>query len=237
MPLPLGVALIIIGLIFLYMNKLKKAKLVLLLSIAWFFLFSYPPLVNSLLYAIESNYPTLHQAPKEVRYIYVLGGGHTSDENLPITSQIRSSSVVRLCEAIRLYHQLHQNVKIIVSGFGGPDDTPHAVMQKKLALALGVKNDHIIVRPEPKDTEEEALAAKKLLGEQSFILVTSASHITRAMHVFIKEGLHPIPAPTNHIATRKNFSTSDVFSFYALMKSRIVFHEAFGILWQKIKDI
>ena len=85
MPLPLGVALILLGLFFLYKNKLAKAKFTLILSVTWLFLFSYSPFVNTLLYSIESTYPTLHQTPKEIKYIYVLGSGHTTDETLPIT--------------------------------------------------------------------------------------------------------------------------------------------------------
>lgn len=238
MPLPLGVALIVIALVFLYRHKLQKAKFTLLASILWFFLFSYSPFVNTLLHTLESNYPTLHQAPKEIRYIYVLGGGHATDESQPITSQVYESSVVRLSEGIRLYRQLDQKAKIIVSGYSGPyDNTPHAVMQKKLALSLGVQTEHIILHPKAKDTQEEAIAAKKLLGNAPFILVTSASHMTRAMKFFAQEGLTPIPAPTNHQASIKQLDYTNFFSSHTLMKSRIIFHEFLGIIWQKVKGI
>jgi len=236
MPLPLGVALIVVALIFLYRHKLQKAKLTLLVSIIWFFLFSYSPFVNTLLHTLESTYPTLHQAPKEIKYIYVLGGGHTTDESQPITSQVNESSVVRLGEGIRLYHQLDQKAKIIVSGYSGLyDNTPHALMQEKLALALGVQKEHIILHPKPRDTQEEAIAAKKLLNNEPFILVTSASHMRRAMKFFAQEGLTPVPAPTNHLASIKQLNYTDFFSSHALMKSRIVFHEVLGLVWQKLK--
>jgi len=238
MPLPLGVACIVLGLFFLYRHKINKAKFILTLSIVWLFIFSYPPIANALLYSIESNYPTLHHAPKNVKYIYVLGGGHDTDKNLPITSQVNETAVVRLNEGIRLYYELHENVHIIVSGYSGLyDPTTHAEMQEKLALALGIKKDHIIVRSAPRDTQEEAKAAKKLIGEQPFILVTSASHMTRAMHFFTYEGLNPIPAPTNHLASIQYPEYTNLFSSDALKKSRIVFHEYLGLIWQKIKGI
>ncbi|MCW8821497.1 MAG: YdcF family protein [Sulfurovum sp.] len=236
MPLPLGVAFIILALLFLYKNKLQKAKLILMVSIIWFFLFSYSPFVNIILHNIESTYPTLHQAPKEIKYIYVLGGGHSTDETQPITSQVNEASVVRLSEGIRLYRQLHEHAKIIVSGYSGLyDPTPHAAMQKKLAIALGVKKEDIILRPGPRDTQEEAIAAKKLLGDEPFILVTSASHMPRAMKFFAQEGLTPIPAPTDHLGSLQYLDYADVFSSNTLDKSRIVFHEILGLLWQKIK--
>ena len=220
MPLPLGVAFIGLALLFLYKNKLQKAKLTLMVSLTWFFLFSYSPFVNTLLHNLESNYPTLQQAPKEIKYIYVLGGGHSTDKSHPITSQVHETSVIRLNEGIRLYQQLHKNATLIVSGYSGLyDPTPHAVMQQKLALALGVKKENIILRTKPKDTQEEAIAAKDIVGDQPFILVTSASHMTRAMNFFTQEGLTPIPAPTNYLASIKNPHYTDFFSSYALMKS------------------
>lgn len=238
MPLPLGVFFIVLALLLLYRNKTKPAKFMLALSMIWFFLFSYPPFANTLLYSLESKIPTLHKAPENVKYIYVLGGRHHTDESLPITSQIVETSVVRLTEGIRLYHQLHEEASIIVSGGRGSfDPTTHAAMQKKLALALGVKKEKIILRPEPRDTEEEAIAAKALLDDTPFILVTSASHMARAVQFFKNEGLEPIPAPTNHLGRIQHPNYTDLFSSDALEKSRIVFHEVLGLIWQKIKGI
>ena len=236
MPLPLGVMLILLGLFFLYKNKLTKAKFVLSLSVVWLFTFSYPPFVDMLLHKIESKHSTLHQAPKDIEYIYVLGGGHTTDSTQPITSQVSESSVVRLNEGIRLYQQLHENATLIVSGYAGLfDPTTHAVMQERLASSLGINQAHIIMHPEPKDTQEEALAAKDLLGDKPFILVTSASHMNRALGFFHQEGLEPIPAPTNHRASIQNPAYFTFFSSSALKNARIVFHETLGMLWQKIK--
>lgn len=238
MPLSIGVLFIVFAFILINIKKIRKAKLMLTLSVVWLFLFSYGPFANILLHTIESNYPTLHTAPKDIKYIYVLGHGHDTDESQPITSQLSETAVVRLNEGLRLYLQLNGEANIIVSGYSGLfDPTTHAVMQKKLALALGVKKDKIILRSEPRDTEEEAKAAKVLIGNEPFILVTSASHMTRSMNFFKNEGLDPIPAPTNHLASIQHPNYSDLFSSDALEKSRIVFHEILGLLWQKIKGI
>ena len=110
-------------------------------------------------------------------------------------------------------------------------------MQKKLAISLGVDKEDIILYLGTKDTQEEAQAGKKLLGDKPFILVTSASHMTRAVNFFRNEGLAPIPAPTNHLASTKYPNYTDFFSSEALTKSRIVFHEILGLIWQKLKGI
>lgn len=238
MPLPIGIIIIILALFLLQRNHIKKAKFMLAFSITWFFLFSYSPFVGTLLYTLESNHPTLHKAPKDIKYIYVLGNGHNSDESLPITSQLSQTAVIRLNEGIRLYHQLDKKAKIIVSGYHGLYDTvEHARMQQRLAISLGVKKDDIILHLGTKDTQEEAEAGKRLLGEKPFILVTSASHMTRAVKFFTHEGLHPIPAPTNHLGSIQHINYTGIFSSDALDKSRIIFHEILGLVWQKIKGI
>lgn len=236
MPLPLGVAFILLGLYFLYNNRLGKTKVALGLSVLWIFLISYPPVVNPLLNALESQNPTLHTAPKNVQYIYVLGGGHHSDDSRPITSQIIEVSVVRLTEGIRLYKQLDGKAKIIVSGYKGLHDPhEHAKMQKELATSLGVPEEDLILHLGTRDTQEEAHAGKTLLLDKDFIVVTSASHMTRALKFFRAEGLRPIAAPTNHLSYTQHLDFTDFFSATALRKSHILWHEYLGLLWQKIK--
>jgi uncharacterized SAM-binding protein YcdF (DUF218 family) len=238
MPLPLGVALILLGIYFLSKQNYTKAKYSLALSILWLFLISYSPVSDLLLADLESKNPTLHHAPKDVKYIYVLGGGHNTDENRPITSQVVDTSVVRLSEGIRHYHQLGGNAKIIVSGYHGLyDTTEHALMQKRLAVSLGINENDLILHLGTRDTQEEAQAGKKLLGAEPFILVTSASHMTRALKFFRHEGLNPIASPTNHLSNSKYLNYTDFFSADALKKSHILWHEYLGLIWQKIKGV
>lgn len=238
MPFPIGMLLLLIGLMFLFRAKLFKAKVLLSMGTVWLFLISYPPLANALLYSYENSYPTLKTAPKNVHYIYVLGNGHHTDNNHPITSQVNEVSSVRLNEAIRLYRQLTPKPTIILSGYSGLyDPTSGAVMQKMLATALGIEAKHIHLEPTVKDTQEEAQAAKAYLTDAPFILVTSASHMRRALGFFRHEGLTPTPAPTNHLAHIKNPRYLSFFDEHALHKTHILWYELIGLLWQKVKGI
>jgi len=239
MPFPIAVMMLFLGMFFLYRNKLFKAKLFLSMGMLWLFLISYSPLVNQLLYAYEAKTVTLHHAPKDIEYIYILGGGHESDERLPITSQVSPVSMVRFTEALRLYHQLSPRPTLILSGYGGSrDKNSHAVMLEKLALSLGVDKAHLYLAPKPRDTEEEALVAKKVIGEKAFILVTSASHMPRALNFFHAKGLSPIPAPTYHQGDIENPNyIKDVYSISSLEKMRMLWHEILGQLWQRVKAL
>ena len=91
----------------------------------------------------------------------------------------------------------------------------------EVAEALGVQADEILQLKQPRDTEEESQQVAPIVGSQSFILVTSASHMPRAMGLFRKRGLQPIPAPTDHLAPRGPLELDDLFpDGYKLFKSR-----------------
>lgn len=70
----------------------------------------------------------------------------------------------------------------------------------RVAQSLGVPRSDIITLDKPKDTEEEAAAVKQAIGDAPFLLVTSASHLPRAMIFFQHAGLNPLPAPANQLA-------------------------------------
>lgn len=236
MPMPIGVFLLIGALYFLHKERYRYAKITLGTAILWLFVFSYLPFANAFMAHFEHTYPTLETAPKDTRYIYVLGYAHETNSDLPITSQVDKEAVVRLAEGIRLYRQLDGNATLIVSGYKGLDDpTPHALMQRRLAKALGIPAEKIIVRPTPKDTQEEAQAAKEIIGDAPFILVTSAYHMPRAMRWFERAELHPTPAPTYHLAHTQHPHYRKIFNAEALRLSTIAFHELLGTLWQRIR--
>ncbi|MEJ5167677.1 MAG: ElyC/SanA/YdcF family protein, partial [Arcobacteraceae bacterium] len=137
-------------------------------------------------------------------------------------------------EGVLLYHKIG-DAKLIFSGYSGNDTVPHAFMQKKLAIELGVKEEDIITFSNPKDTYEEAVAIKELLGNEPFILVTSAFHMSRAIDTFNFVGLSPIPAPTGH-----KLSNIDYFkrpSGYDIQKSETAVWEYLGLLFNKLKSI
>ncbi|AXX91589.1 YdcF-like membrane protein (DUF218 domain) [Malaciobacter molluscorum LMG 25693] len=235
MPLPIGVILLVVAIVFLYKKSYLKSKIFIILSCLWFVLLSYEPVSNRLLLPLESSYKDLKVIPNDVKYIIVLGNGYTSNEQLSITSQLSQTALNRFLEGYRIYKNL-PNSKLIFSGYKGPDKISHAIMQKKLALSLNVNSEDIITIDKPKDTAQEAVAIKNLLHDKKFILVTSASHMKRAMRLFKKLRLNAIAAPTNHLAKDKGNYISSLKS-YNLYKSKVAFHEYLGLLWEDIKEL
>jgi uncharacterized SAM-binding protein YcdF (DUF218 family) len=233
LPIPIGLFLLLIAFVYLMFNSYKKAKIFLFLGLSWFLIFSFQPFSNALLYPLENSHPALLQTPK-VNYILVLGSGHKTNESLSITSQVKMVAINRLVEGIKHYRNL-ENAKLILSGYGANDEYSHAYMQEKLAISLGVKQEDIIRLDTTKDTKEEAIETKRIVGDEAFILVTSASHMKRAILLFQKEGLHVIASPTNHLAY-KDDSYSAYFSAKNIRNSEMAIHEYLGLAYSWLKN-
>lgn len=233
LPVPIGIVLLFLALFFLLKNSYKKAKIFLVLGFLWFALLSNQTISNMIISPLENAYPALKETPKDIKYILVLGNGHKTNDNFPITSELNTTAINRLIEGIR-HHKNLENSKLIVSGCSFDDVNSHAQMQKKLAISLGVNEADIITLDTPKDTKEEAIEAKKIVGNQKLILVTTASHMKRAVMLFEKEDLNIIASPTNHKFFTSTYLTS-YFNATNIKKVELAFHEYLGMVYSYVK--
>lgn len=235
-PLSIGLFIAFAGLIALYTERLRVAKQLLTLAFVWIAFVSYEPVSDMLVKPLEQKFPALIETPVDVSYILVLGSGHTSDDKLPITTQVSSTALIRLSEGIRHYYRL-PDAKLVVSGYNGLHErNTHAFMQKKVAISLGIDADDIVMLDKAKDTAEEAMAMKSVVGTQPFILVTSATHMPRAYKIFSSLGLNPIAAPTDYHAIGESgwLRMPDGDS---LRESDIALHEYYGLIWEWVKAL
>ena len=200
--LPFFWFLALLALILLFRKKQRFGKTMVLLALLWLLMTSTGPLPHRLIRSLEKRYEVftgpLSLQEGERLHILVLGGGHTSDERLPANNQLSLSALGRLTEGIRL-HRLHPGSLFILSGYPGLDQLSNAEVMYNTALLLGVSAEDMAIIPEPENTRQEALAYLGHYGSRHpLIMVTTATHIPRAMIWFRKAGLEPIPAPTNH---------------------------------------
>ncbi len=194
--------LLLFILLFLFLNKGKIAKWIGGITAAWLILTSTPFLPTLLLDSLEKQYEPLTVETLDGRdadyHIIILGGGHGFDDRLPPNSLLSSQAMVRLAEGIRLHNQL-PNSKLVLSGFSSSGRTTQAEMLRNTALLLGVEEQNTLMQTEPGNTYEEAkIYSEKFENRYPVILVTSAAHMPRAMLVFRKFGIDPIPSPTHY---------------------------------------
>jgi len=242
-PLPLSLALLIAGMGLLLTKRRKTATAAIGLGIGILLFFGYGVFTKSALYSLErSNAPLVVEGidPKvrdEIRHVVILGSGHVSDPDLPKTAQIGGSSLFRLVEGVRIYGALPGS-KLVICGGVIPDPVTNARVVGDVALQIGVPARDIIVEEQPSDTVEEARVLQGLLGGRPFVLVTSAAHMKRAVAVFQRFGMHPLPAPTDFII--KNKPGGAVESWLPgcgnLWISQRVIYEWLGEKWAWIKQ-
>lgn len=234
MPLSLSMILFLVGLYFLFSKSYKKAKLFLSVSFLWLFLISYSPFSNALIKPLENEYKAYLDVDSSIEYVLVLGSGHNTNKEISPHSQLSSSALMRLTEGIRIFKKL-DNGKLIVSGYGGDDETPHAIISKEVAVSMGIDEKNILTQEEAKDTFEEAQYVKKIVGDKTFILVTSAYHMPRAMKLFKQNGLNAIAAPTDFLQENPSVYTRGP-NATELRKTQVAMHEYIGILWASILE-
>jgi uncharacterized SAM-binding protein YcdF (DUF218 family) len=238
-PVPLCIEILILGLILLWFTRRQRVgKIVVSIGVALLTLFSLSSLSDALLSTLEYRFPPLlsRQVMDDVKYVVVLGGGHTSDPRLPVTGQLSNSSLARLAEGIRL-HRILPGSAVILSGGGPFDPVPNAEVMAEVAFLLGLNRKDVILESESKDTKDHARYIKKIIGEETFVLVTSASHMPRAMALFKSVGLEPIPAPTDYWTKAVQVTRPQGFfpSAYSLVNTERAFYEYLGLAWAKIR--
>jgi uncharacterized SAM-binding protein YcdF (DUF218 family) len=89
-----------------------------------------------------------------------------------------------------------------------------------------------------RDTEEQTVAVKALVGSDRFVLVTSALHMPRSMALFAKQDLSPIPSATDFlIKGGGNIYPMNVIlpSADGASKANALVHEWLGTLWSRLR--
>jgi uncharacterized SAM-binding protein YcdF (DUF218 family) len=177
------------------------------------------------------------QIKPPIKWIVVLGGGHVSDPNVPVTSQLSTASLVRLMEGVRLYRAFPGS-KIVLTGGAVFDPVPEVEIAARITGIMNVNQNDLVLEKNSKDTEEQALFVRNIVRKDRFILVTSASHMPRSVALFKKVGLRPIPAPTNHrVVEGKIMSPGDFLpSTGSLSKAESATYEYLCMAWSKMRN-
>lgn len=213
-PLPLALELLLAGLVLLFFCRRwhRVGRWLVLAGCGIVVVSTTPPVPQWAMRHLEDQYPKIDMQEARVagaQWVVVLGGGHASDPRLPLSAQVGTSTLYRLTEGIRVARQL-PGATVVLSGYAGVDSVSNARIKARLARGLGYSGA-IVLEEKPRDTAEEAARVAERVGEASFVLVTSASHMPRAMALFHGQGLDPIAAPTGHLAPREALQPWDWF--------------------------
>lgn len=233
--MPLVLSLILVGAaIVLHMRRpLRGGRYLLIVAAALAYLSSTNVVGDLLIGPLERRYPPLIDGTvaATIRYVVVLGSGYDPRRGVPITAALDAEGLARAVEGIRLARGL-PGARLVFSGGSSASGRAPAAGYGRLARELGVSDRSFAMLDRALDTGDEAREIVTLLHEEPFLLVTSASHMPRAMLYLKRAGAHPTAAPTAQSA-----GVASILSWRAwlpnaagLRKTESAVHEYLGLL-------
>ena len=213
------------------LTKASKALFIAAVVLLW--LFASPSFAYLLLRPLESSYSSLRDPNFKCDVIVVLGSGHRTNPNLSSNVQLSQAAQSRLLEGVRLAH-LYPNAKLILSGYGGSDEKSHAVVMANAAVEQGLNPLRLFLAPFAKDTMEEATAILALIPDREIVLVTEASHMTRASKIFNDHGFTVTASPAQFY-TKGKWGPFSKPGAGGLRMTERAFHEYSGLAWAYTK--
>jgi uncharacterized SAM-binding protein YcdF (DUF218 family) len=201
-PLGFFLALGLAGLVLLVARRRASGLLCVTVALVGLWLAATPLAARLTLGALEARYPALSAADSPAADIAIVLGGGTRGPAPPRPGPDLGEAADRVLFAADLF-KAGKVRRIVVSGGNIPWDAatePEAETIAKLLVSWGVPESAIITAGSSRTTAENAREVEELwpaLGASSALLVTSASHMPRALAAFRKSGLPVTPAATD----------------------------------------
>ncbi len=230
-PLPLALIAGVAGVFLSARTTRRRIGLALMIAaLAFLWIASTAPVADLLLWSLERQHVPVREIPEDVEAIVVLGAGHFERDGFPAAVSLGRSSTARVMEALRL--SSGNDLTVVFSGYAGSGEVSSAEMNREAAVDLGLDRKRTLVLPEPRNTSEEARAVATALPDKRLLLVTSASHMPRALFVFERSGVDAVPAPTEFRAAQRDYSIWSLLpAAGALGNTERAWYELLGVAW------
>ncbi len=207
-PNTMALVLSVLGLALLWRGR-RFGRWPLLLGLGWYVAVFATPLASWVTLPLEERFPRPASAPAEVTGIVVLGGAveqrMTEARGLPSLN----GAAERMTEAVALARR-YPNARIVFTGGSGAlvaGGMTEADVARRLFLDLGIAEERLVLEQESRNTWENALLTHRLLSPrpgETWLLVTSASHMPRSMGCFRGAGWEITAWPVNYTTAPDN---------------------------------
>ncbi len=231
---------LLVGSGLLWMRRSWRSGRLLLSGAALFLLvLAVLPTDELLLAPLENRFPANPPLPHHVDGIIILGGAINQTISSARGQINLTDAAERLLEGARLA-RLYPEARVVFTG-GASDpfnqtlrEAPYAVRELE---DLGVAADRLVVEDASRNTFENAVFTQRLMQPkkgQVWVLVTSASHMARAVGVFRSVNWPVIPWPVNYFTpSRPLFGSLDMLVENMRILS-LALHEWGGLLFYRL---
>jgi uncharacterized SAM-binding protein YcdF (DUF218 family) len=210
---------LIAGIVMLLFARRRRGEVLIVLSALGFLLLALAPIGPALVLTLEQRFSRPAVLPERIDGILVLGGAVDPRLSQSYGETVFNSSVGRVLAGIALARH-HPEAKLALIGGEGelfPAGYAEARAMESFALEEGIASARIILEERSRSTHENAVYAKEMIRPQSgetWMLVTSAFHMPRAIASFGGVGWPVIPYPADYkvdpqTGLRANFSLLD----------------------------
>lgn len=159
------------------------------------------PMDAWLLRPLEQRFMAPPTLPQHVDGILVLGGA-AAESPVPVPGAAQLGQSADRLAALAILQRLYPAARVIYTGgnasiFGGARE---ADLVRRLFTDMGIDTSRILFERESRNTHENALRSKELASPQpgeTWLLVTSAAHLPRAVGAFRQQGWAVLPVPVD----------------------------------------
>jgi len=213
--------------IFLYFIKLRRLSLIIfLINFVFIALISFFPIGSYLIYNIEKEYHSNIKPPEKIDGILILGGATIPQLYNEYNQISLNGSSERLVESVFIIKKFDK-AKVIFSGGSGIINRPdlgHSQVAKSFYEKIGIEIEKIIFEEESRNTYENIIYSKKIANpkiNENWLLITSASHMKRALLIADKSNWKLIPYAVDF----KNIKNFKLIPNLKLLKNLNSFHQ------------
>jgi uncharacterized SAM-binding protein YcdF (DUF218 family) len=200
-PNTLALVLCVIGLVLVWRGR-RGGRWPLAIGLSWYVAVFVLPVASWLTLPLESRFARPAAPPAEVAGIIVLGGAVEQDLTAAHGIPALNGAAERMTEAVALALRYPQAKLVFTGGSaavvpGGPTEADTA---RRLFTDLGLPASRLVFEDASRNTAENAVFTHRMLqpkNGETWLLVTSASHMPRSVGSFRAAGWTIVPWPVN----------------------------------------
>ncbi len=202
------------GLLLLLGSRGRRGKMLIGLATIGFLVFAVAPVGSAMLLGLEQRFPRPQTLPDRIDGILVLGGAVDARLSLAYGETVFNSSIARVLAGIALSRRYPEAKLALVGAEGEMFPVGFAEARATLGFVLeeGIAATRIILEDRSRSTHENAVFAKELIRPEpaeTWILVTSAFHMPRAVASFRAVDFPIIPYPVDFKVSPKTGPRAD----------------------------